>query len=158
MTTVAYALREAYAGTVEQELDGQTVEVPRFLGGLIAVDDARDFDVRAELDAGDGIIVVDETDAALIRVLDAYPPLKHVAAPADAEPSSSKYEGIGVTQLRAELRRRELETSGTRDELVARLEANDQAVAAGDQERAASPTPEAPEGDAGDNPDTTPEA
>jgi len=156
MQTVAYALREAYAGTVQQLEDGQPVEVPVYLGGLLAVDDERDIDVRAELDAGDGTIVVDETDLELVRILDEYPPLKRVAAPADAAPTSSKYEAVKAPDLRDELRRRELDATGTKPELIARLEAHDAAVAAGDLDVANSPTPEAPEGDAGD--DTTPEA
>lgn len=118
MNSIAYGLRAEYDGTVE--LDGEPV--PRYLGGLLAVTGADDFDVRAALDAGDGTIVVDETNAALIRVLDEQPALKRVDPPA-----GTTALGLAATMstkaLREELRSLSLPVGGSKAELGARLEA-----------------------------------
>jgi hypothetical protein len=141
MSNIAYGLRAEYDGTVEQ--DGETV--PVYTGGIIAVD-GHDFDVRAELDAGNGSIVVDESNAPLIRALDEYPALKRVATPEDGEPIS-RWDGESVSELRAELKVRDLPSSGNRDELVARLEASDAHIAdpAHNPDPAAPPAPTAPD-------------
>jgi hypothetical protein len=136
--SIAYALRAEYEGTVE-DFDGGTV--PRFLGGILAVG-PRSIDVRAELKAGGGTIVVDESDTLLVNVLDGYAPLKRVAAH-DAPATISPYDGPKVDELRAEASLRDLATGGTKAELVARLEAHDEAVKTGDQAGASNPTPEA---------------
>lgn len=122
MSTIAYRLRADYDGTVEQ--DG--IEVPIFTGGLIAAGD-RDVDVRVELDAGAGTIVVAETDSALVEALDSYPALKRVGAPDDATPVDP-YAGLTVVQLRDEVRLRELTVpaGAKRGELVDALLADDQ--------------------------------
>jgi hypothetical protein len=126
--SIAYALREDFKGTVEvfdtveDQQAGNGREQRRYLGGLIAVADERDFDPLAELtiagngDADAGIIVVADADHALIAQLDAQPAL--------------------------ELERRGLDKSGVKADLVARLEASDAAIAGGDQETAADPNPE----------------
>lgn len=90
MSTIAYELREAYAGTVvqyateadlptEENPDGNGVEVNKYLGGVIVTGPDGDLDIREALDEGDGRIVVDEdADHRLILALDEYPPLKRV--------------------------------------------------------------------------------
>lgn len=120
MSHTAYGLRAEYDGTVD--LDGETV--PIFRGGLLAVDGAPDFDVRAELDAGAGVIVVDDTNTALTFVLDEHPALKRVPAPEHRD-AIGPYDGMNTDDLRAELRNRALPAGGRKDELVARLEADD---------------------------------
>lgn len=110
---IAYELREAYTGTVEQVLtvdaDGNptaTQTAPVFSGGVLRAGD-RDIDVRAELDAGDGRIVLNDADPAeqpAIVVLDAYPALKRVAAHEDDQPVNP-LEALSGTELRAEARR-----------------------------------------------------
>jgi hypothetical protein len=151
--SIAYALREDFKGTVEvfdtveDQQAGNGREQRRYLGGLIAVADERDFDPLAELtiagngDADAGIIVVADADHALIAQLDAQPALKRVPVPEDAT-EVAKWEGQPVLALRDELERRGLDKSGVKADLVARLEASDAAIAGGDQETAADPNPE----------------
>lgn len=128
MSTIAYGLRADYEGTVEQ--DGATV--PRFLGGVIAVADRPAIDLRLALEAGAGTIVVDELDTAAILALDASPALKRLPSRAAPDaPTVSRYAEVNVADLRTELGRRDLDTAGRRDELVARLEAADNIVADG---------------------------
>lgn len=136
---IAFALREDYAGTVE--VDG--AEVPVFTGGLLAVAD-RDVDVRAELDAGAGIIVVADHDAALAEALAAYPALKRVAVPDGSDPVEP-YVGLTVPELRAELKLRELtvDANARRDDLVTALLEHDSALAAGVDATDPDSTPEA---------------
>lgn len=162
MSTIAYALREAYAGTIPQEgPDGVTREVPVYMGGLLGIDDERELNVLDELEAGNGTIVVDESDTLVLNVLDNYPPLKRVPAPEGAMRTVGKYDGLSVPALRDELGRRELDTAGRKLELVERLEAAD-ALAAGDEldvvDQAPDVVDQAPD-DAGDaDPNPTPEA
>lgn len=135
----AFTLREDYAGTVE--LDGGE-QVPAFQGGVLAHGpDRRSFDVRAKLEEGNGTIVVESTDEELVELLRHYPPLKEVPVPEDA-PLQSGYDDAPVVALRAEAERRGLSKAGTKAQLVERLQAHDEAVASGDQEGAADPTPE----------------
>lgn len=143
-TAVAYTLREEYAGTIEQVItDPETgaeverVTVPAFTGGVIVIPDDRldsdSFDVRARLDEGDGVIVVDANDVGVINALDEYPPLKRVAVP-DGATVTSSLDGLKVADLRrqAELRDLELEAGIKRDELVAGIQAFDRARASGE--------------------------
>lgn len=162
---VAYTLREEYAGTTEQVItDPDTgaevdrVEVPTFTGGVIVIPDDRldddGFDVRAKLDEGDGFIVVDDSEAAILEALDAYPALKRVPVP-DGATITSSLDELKVADLRrqAELRGVDVDAGIKRDELVAGLKAFDDAVRAGEQparihadgslEPVANPTPEA---------------
>lgn len=147
--SIAYGLRAEYEGTAN--LDGQ--DVPVFGGGLLALDGGESLDVAEALRAGDGRIVVDDTDAALILRLDAYPALKRVAAEGSV-PTVGRYDRSSVSDLRAELRLRDLPAGGSRDELVARLEAADHPTAeataeaqagAADEGRAGSTTTDGPE-------------
>ena len=112
--STAYALREAYDGTVvqyatQEDKDADRgVEVPAFTGGVISAGD-RDVDVRELLDGTDygpaGRIVVDDADAALVTALDEYPPLKRVDA-GDASETADADAGDGLEQLKAaDLRR-----------------------------------------------------
>jgi hypothetical protein len=128
---IAYALREEFTGTVEQ--DGETV--PVFTGGVIRAGDT-DIDVREELEAGGGIIVVDTRAAGAIVHLDEYPPLKRVKAPADGAPTGSftdagPYAERTVDELRTDLRTRGIAGAGSakRDELVTALNEHDQRLA-----------------------------
>lgn len=77
--TIAYRLREEYAGTTvqyataEDEEHGNGVEVPAFTGGLISVGSTgRELDLRELLDEEPhpGLIVVDATDTPAIAALD----------------------------------------------------------------------------------------
>lgn len=133
--SVAYALRAEYA-------EG-------FLGGRLRIDEARpDYDVLAELDAGNGAIVVADSDAPLIAVLDAYDPLKRVAAGDRAPTGDTGYGAQPASTLRAELKRRDLPAGGTKPELVTRLTDHDAARAVGEDAVQAfratltNPTPE----------------
>lgn len=136
MSTVSYALRAEYAGDVEQPTsDGGTQTVPAYGGGLIRLDDARDLNLAEALESGGGIITVDETDYSALNALDARPELKRArgeqAAPADTTPNVGAYDGLNVPELRRELELRGLNTSGRKDELVARLAAHDVALREG---------------------------
>lgn len=143
MGNVAYELREDFAGTttVYDEEGSEGREEPVFQGGSFALLDGSTFDVGAKLEEGGGYIVVDDSQAFLVDVLDGYPALKRTTAPAGAE-AISGYEHRNKAELKQLAATRGLATGGTKDELVERLEANDQAVAEGDQEGASDPTPE----------------
>ena len=77
MSKIAFALREDHSGTVEQ--DGETV--PLFQGSVVARPDGTSYDIGAALTEGDGTIVTDDTDAALVALLDASPALKRTTVP-----------------------------------------------------------------------------
>lgn len=131
MDLIAYALREEFTGTVEQ--DGETV--PVFTGGVIRAGDT-DIDVRAELDAGGGVIVVDERAAGSVVHLDEYPPLKRVKAPKDAKPTGSftdagPYAERTVDELRNDLRTRGIAGAGNakREDLLDALNEHDARLA-----------------------------
>lgn len=112
MSSVAYALREQYAGTVEQVLEAdadgnptKTVEVPAYTGGVVALGD-RDLNVREELDSDpEGYVLVPDTDDRAIAVLDEYPPLKRVPVPAGVDEAVA-YKRQRNAELEAELERR----------------------------------------------------
>lgn len=127
--SIAYGLRAEYEGTVEQ--DG--AQVPRYLGGLIALGEGRDLDVAQALRDGAGTIVIEETDTLAVVALDAYAPLKRVPAHDADATIPSQYADRPVADLRADLRARGLDTSGAKTDLVARLDDADRAVAAGEQ-------------------------
>lgn len=134
MGSIAFALRREYQGTTTQvEEDGaDPVEVPVFTGGLIAVADDRDLNVGEELEAGDGLVVVDEHDTAALIALDAYPALKRVDAPDDAAITGG-YDERKATELRAELERRGITGAGqaSKADAVTALEALDAIAADG---------------------------
>jgi len=121
MSSIAYGLRAEYA-------DG-------FLGGVINVG-GRDLDMAEELARGKGRIVVADHDHTAIHVLDSQPALKRVAAEG-AEPTVSYWANHTVTQLHEELTLRDLPRTGTKAELVERLEAHAAALAAGEDPSAA---------------------
>lgn len=147
MGSIAFALSEEYAGTievfdtVEDHEAGNGREVPVFQGGNFARPDGTTFDVGAELEEGDGIIVVDDRDQVVVESLKLYPALKQVPVPEDRE-ALTEYDGASRAALRAEAKWRGLAGSGTKEELAERLKANDAAVQAGDQEAAAAERPE----------------
>lgn len=66
------------------------VDVDRFLGGVLAVPNDADIDVKQALEDGDGSIVIDDHEHGKAAVLDDYPPLERVAElearPATGEP------------------------------------------------------------------------
>jgi hypothetical protein len=127
MDLTAYALRAEYEGTTDVTLeDGATETRPTFGGGLLAVGDG-DFDVAAELQAGDGVIVVHRDDAQLVELLDAYPALKHVGIPRDPTPVS-RYKRRTTDALRFDAGMRGLHNHASlgRERLIAGLEAFDE--------------------------------
>lgn len=128
MSTIAYALRAEHTGTVE--VDGETV--PAFGGGLLNIDDTRDLNVAEALEAGDGIIVVDDSDTLAIARLDAYPPLKRVDA-AEHVLTVDQYADANRAALDTELKRRGIGgLSATNDAKVSALHADDARQAAGE--------------------------
>lgn len=156
MSTVSYALREEFAGTVEQEIDGETREVPAFTGGVFRAGLDRDLDLRAMLDdTGElghgpaGVIVVDDTDTAATVVLDSVPVLKRVSTPEEAE-DVSRWDDPGATKaaLVAEADRRGIAgaTALRRDDLAAVLTFHDRLVRDGGEVTLDRP---------GDEPDVT---
>lgn len=138
METVAFALREEFAGEVDQvdPESGEPTTVSKFQGGVLWVGDG-DFHVKDSLEAGDGTIVVEQGDSTLVELLRHYPPLKEVSAPAGAT-AISRYERIELDDLRDRARVRGLKGSGglARAALERLLRSLDSALEAGDQERA----------------------
>lgn len=117
----AYGLRAEYDGTVETDLGDGAVTVPKFSGGVLAVA-GEDFNVREELDAGEGVIVVDAANVALVNALEEYPALKRVAVTPDLEQRhAAAGDGRSVRELKTALKALEQPVSGTRAELLARL-------------------------------------
>lgn len=127
---IAYELRDAYAGTVEQVLtvddkgdpvDTQTV--PAFSGGVFRAGE-RDLNLAELLEAGNGRIVIDEATiegSQAVTVLDGVPVLKRVGAEeGDAEQATTTLEQMNATQLRAEARLRgvKIETGADRDAIL----------------------------------------
>lgn len=112
-----------------------------FTGGVIALHDGQSYDLAEHLADGDGTIVV--TDPLLEDLLDSVPVLKHVPIPEGREPESPHASRTAV-DLREDLKRRQLDTSGAKADLVARLDASDAAITSGDQQAADDPNPETP--------------
>lgn len=56
------------------------VDTDRFLGGVLAVPNDQDIDVKHALGDGDGVIVIADHEHGKAAVLDAYPPLERVDA------------------------------------------------------------------------------
>lgn len=139
---IAYELRDAYTGTVEQVLtvddkgdpvDTQTV--PAFSGGVYRAGDV-DLNLAELLEAGNGRIVIDEatiegSQAAV--VLDYVPALKRVSVE-DGDKVASPLEQMTAAQLRAEARLRgvKVEGGGARDALLKGLTEQGERAAAGD--------------------------
>jgi hypothetical protein len=69
--------------------------------GVIALGDGS-IDVRAKLEEGDGVLVVPESDTALVARLDDYPALKRVSVKKASEdtPVTDRFEGLNVSDLR----------------------------------------------------------
>lgn len=104
---VAYSLRAEYEDN--------------YTGGLIVAGDS-DFDVKAELDAGDGTIVTDVP--AEIQALDDYPALKRVAVPADRLPREAPDpDEASKADLVKQAEELGVSTSGTKAELAERIAA-----------------------------------
>lgn len=146
MEAIAFALDAELEGTTEIERDGETVEVPKFGGALLAVDGV-DFDVAEHLQAGDGLIVVRQNDSTLAELLAELPALREVDAPAGATPISP-YERRTVDQLREIASLRDIAGAGNAGHgaLVTALDRYDELVADGDNVAAANVRP-------GDEPD-----
>lgn len=132
MGKVAFALREEFAGTVEQveEDGGEPVTVPLYSGGLINIgpdDETGDLNVGEALEEGDGVLVVDDNDPRVVNALDEYPPLKRVPVPAGREVDLG-YADRNDADLRAELERRGVTAVGQGNKAgrVAALEALDE--------------------------------
>ena len=113
---IGYGLRAEYA--------------ENYLGGVLATSDG-DFNVAEELEAGGGVITVDDGNHELVLVLDEYPALKRVGAPDDADPIT-RYDRMDRDTLRGELRGRNLPTGGRVEELRERLIAADTLATEGD--------------------------
>lgn len=161
--TVAYALREEYAGTVTQVLEAdadgnptKTVDVPAFGGGLIALGDDDELDLAEALEAGGGTITVDASAKPLaVTILDELPVLKRVRAPIDADVK------VGYRDRTAKANRDEASNRGiagaaraSAEDLVAALEADDARAAAGED----PPIPYSVEGLTVRDENATPEA
>jgi hypothetical protein len=132
-STVAFTLREAYAGTVEV-LDGEGnptgEQTPKYLGGLLRAGD-RDLDVRKLLDEGNGTITVDAAaEPLVVAVLDEYPPLKRTTAD-EAAPVTYGYADRNAKDLKREVARRGIEGNGSKPDLVTALEVDDARQRAG---------------------------
>lgn len=118
MSTVSFALKAEYEGTVDLNADlreaaddPSTVEervVPVFQGGVLSIDGSRSFDTAEALEAGNGVITVEETDTALVELLDYFGPLKRVPTP-DGATALTSYESASLVDLRAEAKRRGIE-------------------------------------------------
>lgn len=162
--TIAFALRAEFEGTTEVAADdGSTTEVPKFGGGVLAVDNS-DFHVRDQLDAGGGTIVLWRDDYQLVGLLGEYPPLKEIPVPDGAAPLS-KYDRRSLEDLRqiASLRDIAGAASLSHAAAVAALDAFDAAQRDGDpaaveavQEapREAAPVEPASTGDTSETADT----
>lgn len=133
MSTVSYALRDEYVGETDLHGDGTAI-VPTFLGGVIAIDGDRGFDVGEALNAGDGTITVAETDASLVNALNAYPALKVIPTPEGGGRVLSSYENSNLRDLRLELKTRGVEGSNkvNKAQAVELLVELDERAAAGD--------------------------
>lgn len=143
METIAYALREEFEGTVEQELeDGTVVEVDKFLGGLINVGNG-DLDVKLALEEGGGEIVVDERDAQIVMALNGYPALKRVGSDAEVtiDPDVVLYHDRKRDELAGDAKARGLEgvTGALKDDLVYALEEHDLRLAEGSLDELGAP-------------------
>lgn len=139
MSTTSYALREEFAGTVEQEIDGQTVQVPAFTGGLYRAGLDRELNIRELLDDDGalghgpaGVIVVEDGDTTATTVLDHVPVLKRVPTPKGAENVTRWHEpGAPKSVLVAEADRRGITGASrlNREDLATVLMRHDQIVA-----------------------------
>lgn len=139
--TVAYALREEFAGTVTQVLEAdadgnptKTVDVPAFGGGLIALGDDDELDLAEALEAGGGIITVDASAKPLaVTILDELPALKRVTTPVGGDPVVG-YRDRTVKANRDEASNRGIAgaSRASAEDLVAALEADDRRAAAGE--------------------------
>jgi hypothetical protein len=150
MGNIAFELRKEYAGTTEVQPSAdsdRTETVDKFTGATVAVPpDGESFDVKKALEEGNGTIVVDEGNVQLADTLRTIAALKEVAADADAD-AITGYEGLSSAALKDELDRRGLDSSGNKQERRERLEAADAALAAGDQDGADNPDPDAGSGE-----------
>jgi hypothetical protein len=138
MSTIAFELREAYAGTVTQyataddEKNGNGTEVPRFLGGVIAAGADSDIDVAEALEEGGGRIVLDEdADPRAITALDEYPPLKRVGS-SEGDELTVPYSKRKADDLRKVLAVRGITGDANKDDLVTVLERHDELSDAGE--------------------------
>ena len=137
MDLTAFALRADLEGTVEiTNADGQTEEVPKFTGAVLAVGDG-DLHVRDELERGGGVIVCQENDQVLIDLLDAYPALKRTSVPEKPAAVIDPYERRTTETLRHLLSLRDLSGhGGSRQAAIRALNAHDRALRAGEPELA----------------------
>lgn len=140
---VAYELVESLAGTVTvyDDADAEGREVPVFQGGRLALADGTTFDVGEKLEDGGGLIVVDDSNLFLTDVLNSYPALKRASVPEGATANATLAD-LSKTTLKQRAGAAGLKTSGSKEDLVERLEAHQAAVEAGDQEAADDSTPE----------------
>lgn len=122
----AFALREEYAGTVTQTVDGEDREVAIFQGGVVNGGDV-DLNIAELLEAGDGTIVVDPRDPVILAALEEYPALKPVGVPDGADPINDRYSSKTLTELRRLAKRAGVEgrSAMSHAELVDALEAHD---------------------------------
>lgn len=103
-----------------------------FTGGVLNVPPGRDFNVGRALQDGNGTIVVDDTDNALITVLDQVTELKRVTVPEKVEPVDP-YADLSAQQLRDEVKARGLEGVGaSKDDMRAALRDHDNTTGEGE--------------------------
>lgn len=125
MSKSAFALRSEYAGKTEGDgvLTGASVTV----AGI-------HFDVMEALEAGDGLIVVEGSQSALIAQLEACPVLKGVAAPENA-PAIVLWKALPRLALNEEAARRGLTNYAglSHDDLATALQLQDAMVGESDR-------------------------
>lgn len=139
---IAYELREAYAGTVEQVLTvddkGDPVDtktVPLFSGGVITVADG-ELNIGELLEQGKGRIVVNEETIEgqqAVNVLDYYPALKRVEVEEGDEPTNP-LDALSASALRdeAKLLGVKIEAGANRDAVLKGLTEQRERAAGGD--------------------------
>jgi hypothetical protein len=153
MGNTAFELREEYAGTIEVEVGEDDAKVTEerdvFQGAVVALPpDGESFHVKDQLAKGGGLIVVDETNYALVDTLENLPCLKRAAAPDGAE-GISVYGSLSGPRLKEIADARGVKPDGRKkDDYIAALEAADAALAAGETPDSADETTST--GDAGE--------
>lgn len=147
MSHTAFALTDELAGHVDPDADDP---VPIFQGGVLALPpDGRSYDVAAQLDDGDGTIVVDTANSPLVELLRTYPALQEVAVP-DGWRGQDDLDAWTVAMLRDEAERLEIARGGSKNDLVDRIQARR-------AELAGTPLDTPDEGDDAPDPDDDPE-
>lgn len=129
MTVTAFELRSEYQGQTEPNKETGEEPRPKFDPDTQLAVAGVPFEVGKELQKGRGKIVVRESDQQLVELLRTYAPLKETSAPKNAKPIS-RYERLPTDQIRHEASVRDVDGAGSlsREDLIGRLEAQDDAL------------------------------